>query len=147
MQHSCDLFLLYLGVKFWVFISTCSLERQRYLPAWIEQQRAEARWEQRVEERSAPLRSGSMFFGDLAAVNLKVDHFSLVSFSSAYTRYRQKGIIMLWIALLKNLLAIQSHLSARKVQEVNFQMQTFWLYCAILPLMNISTIVFTVSLF
>lgn len=29
-----------------------------------------------MEKRSAPLRSGSMFFGDLAAVNLKVDGFS-----------------------------------------------------------------------
>lgn len=41
--------------------------------------KAEERWEQKVEKRSAPLRSGSMFFGDLTAVNLKVDHFLFVS--------------------------------------------------------------------
>lgn len=45
-----------------------------------------------MEKRSAPLRSGSKFFGDLAAVNLKVDlFFPLFLLSSTHTRYRQKG--------------------------------------------------------
>lgn len=54
-----------------------------------EQQRAAERREWRVEERSAPLRSGSMFFGDLAAVNLKVDlfFFPLFLLSSTYRRH------------------------------------------------------------
>lgn len=61
-------------VIFSSFIGTCA-----------EQRRAEERRERRVEKRSAPLRSGSMFFGDLAAVNLKVDHFFPCFFSPALT--------------------------------------------------------------
>lgn len=38
-----------------------------------------------MEKRSAPLRSGSKFFGDLAAVNLKVDLFFLCFFFPALT--------------------------------------------------------------
>lgn len=56
-----------------------------------EQERAAERRERRVEKRSAPLRSGSMFFGDLAAVNLKVDHFFPCFFSPALTDGTDKG--------------------------------------------------------
>lgn len=64
--------------------------------------RAEDQWEQKVEKRSAPLRSGSKFFGDLAAVNLKVDLFSFVSsFQHSHT-IPTEGVLILPTVLLKS---------------------------------------------
>lgn len=89
------------------FTSTRSLEKRRYLPALAEpvfSNRAGERWEQKVEKRSAPLRSGSMFFGDLAAVNLKVDHFSFVSSFQHSHMILTKGVLILSTVLLKSFL-------------------------------------------
>lgn len=105
-----------------------------------EQQRAGERRERRVEKRSAPLRSGSMFCGDLAAVNLKVDHFfPLFLLSSTFRRHWQKEIIILSIVLLKSFWPLRDrYLSAWQVQKANphFQMQMLWLFCEILCLNN-----------
>lgn len=61
-----------------------------------------------MAKRSAPLRSGSMFFGDLAAVNLKVDHFSFVtSFQHSHTDKRGSNTFN---SLIKKLLAVQSQI-------------------------------------
>lgn len=55
-----------------------------------------------MEERSAPLRSGSLFVGDLAAVNLKVDHFSFVSSFQHSHPIPAKGVLILSAVLLKS---------------------------------------------
>ena len=55
-----------------------------------------------MEERSAPLRSGSTLFGDLAAVNLKVDHFSFVSSFQHSHAAPTKRLLIPSTALLKS---------------------------------------------
>lgn len=60
-----------------------------------------------MEKRSAPLRSGSIFFGDLAAVNLKVDRFSFVS---SFHTIPTKGHRNTFSGLIKTLLAARGQI-------------------------------------
>lgn len=79
-----------------------------------------------MEKRSAALRSGSMFFGDLAAVNLKVDHFSFVSaFQHSHT-IPSKGVLILSAVLLRSFWQSRvGYGAAGEVQKENPSFQIF----------------------